>query len=54
MMFKKCFKGIRSTAMFNNFSVYDLINIHPCNFQNFICRCYSDKLPFMRSSHNKF
>ncbi len=36
MMFKKGFKGIRSTAMFNNFSVYDFINIHSCNFQNLI------------------
>ena len=54
MMFKKCFKGIRSTAMFNNFSVYDFINIHPCNFQNLIRRCYSNKFSFVRSPHNKF
>ncbi len=54
MMFKKGFKGIRSTAMFNNFSVYDFINIHPCNFQNLIRRCYSNKFSFVRSPHNKF
>ncbi len=29
MMFKKCFKSIRSTTMFNNFSVDDFINIPP-------------------------
>lgn len=54
MMFKKGFKGIRSTAVFNNFSVYDFINIHPCNFQNLIRRCYSNKFSFVRSPHNKF
>ena len=54
MMFKKCFKGIRSTTMFNNFSVDDFIDIHPRNFQNLIRGCYSNKLPFVCSSHNKF
>lgn len=32
MMFKKSFKGIRSTAVFNNSSIYDFININSCNF----------------------
>lgn len=54
MMFKKCFKSIRSTTMFNNFSVDDFINIPPRNFQNLIRGCYSNILPFVCSSHNKF
>ena len=32
----------------------NIINIHPRNFQNFIRGCYSNKLPFVCSSHNKF
>ena len=54
MMLKKGFKRIRSAAMLYNPSVYDLINIHPCNFQDLIRRCDSYKIPSVCSSHNKF
>ena len=38
--------------MFNNFSVYNFINVNSCNFQDLIGRCYT-KIALMCSSHNK-
>ena len=40
--------------MFYNFSIYNFINIHPCDFQNLICGCYSKKFSLMSTFHNKF
>ena len=54
MMFKESFKGVSSTTMFNNFSVYDSININSCNLQNLICGRYSNEISLVCSPHNKF
>ena len=53
MMLKKGFKRIRSAAMDYDSSVYNLINIDPCNFQNLIRRRNPYKIPSVCSSHNK-
>ena len=52
-IFPKGIKRIRRTAMFNDFSVYDFIDINAGNLNYFVCRSYSNELAFMSTSHNK-
>ena len=40
--------------MFNNLSIYNLINIYPFHFYNLVRGSYSNKLTFMCSFHDKF
>lgn len=54
MVLKKGLKSIRSAAMLNDSSIYHFVNIYSCNLQNLIRRCYSSKIPFVCSPHDKF
>lgn len=53
-IFKKRFKCSRDTTMLNDLTIKNFIDIYTCYFYNFVCWCYSYKLTFMSSSHDKF
>lgn len=40
--------------MLNDLTIKNFIDIYTCYFYNFVCWCYSYKLTFMSSSHDKF